>query len=336
MLQPFISVFMAVRNEMPFLQECIHAFLAQSYPEDRYEIVIADKSEDGSHEFLLDMEKQYPGRISVLDNPTGKTPHGLNLALFASRGEILALYIGHAVPEKDYLEQIVRSMTENNADMVGGRAIPIPADKSKTAQAIALAMKSTFMVGRNSYTSTRKRKVAYTHWMAVKREFVTRVGGFSTAIPRGEDLDWYMRLANAGARGLYDPLVVSRYYCRPSLSKLASVTFRNGRDRTRWFFKRGDGMQFRHAIPLLYPLALGIWSGLRRSWHPLIGGTVIYILICILSVIKLLRDEPGYLFGRIMLITVLFHSMHVLGSLYGAVLSFGDNQQEDLLEGGEL
>ena len=52
-VQMFISVIVAVKNEARYIRKCVDSLLNQSYPADKYEILVVDGfSTDGSWEIL--------------------------------------------------------------------------------------------------------------------------------------------------------------------------------------------------------------------------------------------------------------------------------------------
>ena len=103
---------------------------------------------------------------------------------------MVANYIGHAFPDASYLEKVVTAITEDSIAMVGGKVIPLPSSNTATAQAIANALQSPFTVGPNAFTRHSKRRVSSTHWMALRRELIDRVGKSNAVLTRGEDCDY--------------------------------------------------------------------------------------------------------------------------------------------------
>ena len=51
--QPFVSVVIPMRNERGWIERSLAAVLAQDYPRDRFEVLIADgQPDDGSEQYL--------------------------------------------------------------------------------------------------------------------------------------------------------------------------------------------------------------------------------------------------------------------------------------------
>lgn len=77
---PFVSVIMPTKDERPCIERCIDGFLHQSYPRERFEVVVADQSGDGTREILGEYARRFPGWLRLYDNPTGRTVEGYNIA----------------------------------------------------------------------------------------------------------------------------------------------------------------------------------------------------------------------------------------------------------------
>ena len=104
---PFISVVIPVRNEKAFIGELIEAVMAQDYPPDRVEVIVADGfSTDGTREILAGLQARH-FRLVVVDNPGRIVPTGLNLAVARSRRELVVRIDGHALIAPDFLRQNV-------------------------------------------------------------------------------------------------------------------------------------------------------------------------------------------------------------------------------------
>jgi len=107
-LLPFCSVIVPNYNGRALLGECLDALSAQTYPADRYEVVmIDDASTDDSVSFV---RTHYPAvRIIALT-----TNHGFdkacNLAAKVVRGDFLVLLNNDAVPEPGWLDALAEAL----------------------------------------------------------------------------------------------------------------------------------------------------------------------------------------------------------------------------------
>jgi GT2 family glycosyltransferase len=250
-IQPFVSIIIPTKNERRSIERCVEGFLRQTYPKENIEVLIADDSEDGTRELLEDYARQYPSWLRLYDNPGGSISEGYSIALTHAKGDIIATYIGHAFPDERYIENVVSALARNGIDMVGGKVVPVPATETKWARAIAIALRSSFAVGRNAFTRDARSKTNSTHWMAVHRRWVESVGGFDSRFERGEDCDWYERLMAAGAKAEFDPGIISYYFPRDTFASQFRIQALNAWHRMRLFFLTGRGLRLHHIIPVV-------------------------------------------------------------------------------------
>ena len=119
-MTPFVSVVMPVRNEASFISGSLGAVLAQDYPRDRMEIIVADGlSDDGTREIIRTAREKNP-MVSLVDNPGKIVSTGLNAALRLAKGEIVVRVDGHCEIASDYVSRCVLHLTEDKVDCVGG------------------------------------------------------------------------------------------------------------------------------------------------------------------------------------------------------------------------
>ncbi|HEC24008.1 MAG TPA: glycosyltransferase, partial [Chloroflexi bacterium] len=96
---PFVSVIMPIRNEEEFIADSLGAVLAQDYPPDRMEVLIADgMSTDATRDIIAKTAAAHPEiSVSVLDNPREIVPTAFNIALAQARGEVIVRVDGHTI-----------------------------------------------------------------------------------------------------------------------------------------------------------------------------------------------------------------------------------------------
>ena len=81
-----VSVVMPVRNEEPHLEAAVRRVLAQDYAGEIEVVLAVGPSGDRTHE-IANALAAADSRVVVVDNPTGFTPAGLNLAIKAASHE---------------------------------------------------------------------------------------------------------------------------------------------------------------------------------------------------------------------------------------------------------
>lgn len=265
---PFVSILIPIRNEAAYIQACLDAVLAQDYPVEKMEILVADGlSDDGTREILRDYQSRDP-RIRVVDNPGKIVAKGLNLLIPQAKGDVLIRVDGHCVIAPDYVGNCVRHIREDGVDGVGGPMRSLGEDH--ISQAIALAMSSKFGVGGSSFrTECGQTKLVDTvPFPAYTREIIDRVGLYDEELVRDQDDEYNYRIRKAGGKILLAADVRSTYYSRGSLKKLWRQYFQYGFYKVRVLQKHPRQMSPRQFVPLAFVLALlvGLILAVITSW----------------------------------------------------------------------
>jgi succinoglycan biosynthesis protein ExoA len=117
-------VLIPVLDEGGVLERTVPTMLAQRLDEGEIEFLFAEgRSGDGSREVLERFAARDP-RVRVLDNPSGRTPDGLNLALAAARGEFVARMDAHCFYPPSYLADGIARLARGDVAWVAGPAVP--------------------------------------------------------------------------------------------------------------------------------------------------------------------------------------------------------------------
>jgi glycosyltransferase involved in cell wall biosynthesis len=217
--QPLVSVVVPVRNEAESVERAVHSILGQDYPRERLEVVVVvGESDDDTLERARRIAAAEP-RVSVIDNPAGRTPVGLNLGLRACRGRYVARLDGHAWADPRFIATAVDTLERTGADGVGGLAEHVA--EGFVGQAIALAMTSRFGSGNASFRVGGGEQEADTIvFPTYRREVFERVGTYDEALSRNQDDELNHRIRLHGGRLIFAPEVRSGYVVRSSLRAL--------------------------------------------------------------------------------------------------------------------
>jgi succinoglycan biosynthesis protein ExoA len=322
-MKPFVSVIVPCRNEAAFIERCLSSILESDYPPARMEIVVADgMSVDGTRT-LLDVLVAREPRLRVIDNPERITPAGLNRAIAASQGEILVRFDGHAVMPRDYLPRCVELLESSRADNAGGSIRTVAQSGGLFSAPIAAALASRFGVGDSAFRTSSgdagPRPADTVFGGCWRRELFSRIGGFNERLPRGQDLEFNLRLRRSGGTIMLDPSIVCDYYARVGLLSFWKHNLSNG----AWAvlpFALSDIMPVRprHLIPLAFVTALASSLLLPFPWSIAIATAYAAINLGASASEALARRRPLYL----ALMPVAFASLHLaygLGSAWGCL-----------------
>lgn len=169
-------------------------------------------------------------RLEVVDNPSGRTPDGLNLAIDRTTEQVVARLDAHAVLPAGYVPVAVGVLARTGAANVGGRQVPT-ADAG-FARAVALAMRSPVGAGGAAYRTGGQPGPVDTVYLGVfRREALEAVGGFDPRFVRNQDAELNLRLTRAGYQVWFEPSLAVTYRPRGTVRGLAHQYLQYGRFR---------------------------------------------------------------------------------------------------------
>lgn len=289
---PHVSVVVPARNCAGVLGDCLGAIGAQTYRGPMDVTVAVAPSRDGTRRVLAETSLEMP--LQVVDNPSGTTPAGLNLAVAASKGAIVARVDAQSRVPPDYIDRAVRTLASTGAANVGG--VQRPVGPGGLQGAIAAAMASPFGGGPAAFRRGHRTGPADTVYLGVfHRDALESVGGFDETLERNQDYELNWRLRQQGHTVWLDPSLVVDYVPRAGYAGLAAQYFAYG----AW--KRRMLMRHRRSLRIRQLAAPALVAGLAVSAVELargrLRGTAVpafYLAACAIAAGRLGRELPGW------------------------------------------
>jgi len=317
---PFVSVVMPVRNEEAYIEGSLSSVLAQDYPAERMEVIVADgQSTDRTREIIEELDRADSGgsRVRIVDNPRRIAPTALNIALREARGEIVVRVDGHCEIAPDYVRRCVEHLEA--ADLTGGRLAGVggPIEtigETFLAQAVAVVMSSHFGVGGSAFRTGRAEAtfVDTVAFPAYPRAVLEKAGPYDEELVRNQDDEFNYRLRKAGGRLLLAPDVRSRYFSRATVKSLARQYFQYGFWKVRVLQKHPRQMSLRQFVPpafvgaLLVSLLLAFTLPAGAALLAAVGGA--YLAANLMASV-LTAAKAGWRF--LPLLPLLFATLHL-------------------------
>ena len=289
---PSISVILPILNEEAHLKGAINSILSQDYHGKTEVILAVGPSHDRTLEIAQQISEQ-DSRVVIVENPTGRTAAGLNLALKKSQHSVIVRVDGHAQIPSNYLSLVVEILNTTGAVNVGG----VMAAVGTTAfeNAVAGAMRSPLGVGASRFHTGGEAGVVDTVYLgAFKREALLAIGGFDERFTRAQDWELNFRLRENGGVVYFDPRLHVTYRPRSTVKALAKQYFEYGRWRRVVSRKHSGTISYRYLAP---PFALiGFTISLLAGFIApiLFTPAVIYSLFVLLASIKIASNIREY------------------------------------------
>jgi len=239
-----VSVVIATHNRSALLARTLDALAGQRWPNDRLEIVVADNGSTDDTRAVVDAAavRDRAVRIHYLYVAEPGKSFAVNAALQVATGDLLLFTDDDVVPEPQWIERMTAALVETGADFAAGRILPrwetappawmspalygvLAVPDNGTARIPIAANGSIMPIGAN---------------MALRRAVVDRIGGLRGDLGKlegtlrtGEDHEFFLRMLQAGYRGVYEPdAVVHHWVPRERLERryFRRWLHQNGRD----------------------------------------------------------------------------------------------------------
>ena len=250
-----VSVVMPARNEEPYLAEAVGSILAQDYDGELELVIAVGPSRDRTAELASELASGDP-RITVVDNPAGKIAAAINLALRASRHQVVVRVDGHSMLPPGYIRTALQTLHETGAVNVGG--VMAAEGITPFQQAVAWAMTSSYGVGAARNHTGGESGPADTAYLGVfRREAVEQVGGYNEKFEIAEDWELNHRIRQAGGLIWFQPALQVTYRPRTTVRALATQYFRYGRWRRVVARQHPGTINLRYLAPPLAVAAVG-------------------------------------------------------------------------------
>jgi succinoglycan biosynthesis protein ExoA len=302
---PRVSVILPILNEEPYLRDAVHSILSQDY-QGEFEVVLAvGPSKDRTMEIAQELHKEN-SHVVVVENPTGRTAAGLNLALAKSTGAVVVRVDGHAEIPHNYISIAVDLINSTGAVNVGGMMAAVGI--SNFEKAVAGAMRSPLGVGASRFhTGGEAGEVDTVYLGSFKREALLAIGGFDERFTRAQDWELNHRLREKGGEIYFDPRLQVTYRPRSSVATLAKQYFEYGRWRRVVSRLHKGTINYRYLAP---PVALAgflVSLILGLALHPILYiPALIYCAFTALASIAIAKSPSQYLYLLIVIPTMHF------------------------------
>ena len=208
---PRVSVIVPHYRDLSGLALCLSALGRQSYPKDRFEVIVADNASPEGPAAVAEVIAERAQLVVVPDKGAGPARNG---GVAASSGEVLAFIDSDCVAEPSWIEEGVKAL--ESFDFVGGRVRVLVADPKRVTPVEAFERVFAFdfktYIERKGFTGAGN--------LFCPRPLFDRVGGFKTGV--SEDVEWSRRAQADGFALGYAPLAVVGHPARRSWTELVS------------------------------------------------------------------------------------------------------------------
>ncbi len=324
-----VSVIIPTRNEAGYIAGTLESVLAQDYPSEFVEIIVADgESDDDTRKVVEELMVDHPN-VKLIPNPERIVPYALNYAISAAKGELIVRMDSHSNYPKNYITRLVEEMDRLKSDNVGGVCITLPANEGLIPTGIALAISHPLGIGDSSFRigSGKIKEVDTVPFGCFRRSLFDEIGLFDTDLIRNQDDEFNGRIVKNGGKIHLIPDVQIKYFARANLRSLSKMFYQYGLFKPLVNQKLGAPATSRQFVPPLFVLYL--FSALSLPFLPMYLTLIwslllgLYFLLCFFVGFRLALSQkrPALVF----ILPLLFPIIHISygwGYLKGFVMVF--------------
>ena len=308
-----VAVVLPGRDEASTLAHAVRSVLDQDVPASLEVYVAVGPSVDDTRAVADALAASDP-RVTVLDNPAGVTPAGLNQAIRATSAPIVVRVDGHADLPAGYVARAVATLERTGAVTVGG--IQDPRGTTAFEVAVGRAMASRFGAGDARFHYGGPEGPVDTVYLGVfRREAIEAVGLFDESLVRNQDYELNYRLRRAGGTVWFDPELRVGYRPRGSVRALARQFGQYGRWKRVVLGMHPRSLRWRHLVAPATTAAVAVGLLAGAWWPPALIAPAVYAAAVMISSIVVGRQP-----ATVVRLTVVYPTMHLswgLGFLWG-------------------
>ncbi|HUQ84983.1 MAG TPA: glycosyltransferase [Candidatus Limnocylindrales bacterium] len=185
MTNPKISIVIPALNEEERLPRCLDSLLNQSFDKKQFEIIVVD---GGSADKTVEIARKM-GAIVYKTHGLKSIGSVRAYGLKKANGEILAFTDSDSFAAKDWLEEIIKVMSDPKIVCIGGRALP---DKYNFYNKVIFTFYNFFHIANHALG----KPIMWGFNMAVKKYAYEKIGGINEELMSSEDWDLAFKIKN--------------------------------------------------------------------------------------------------------------------------------------------
>ncbi len=185
----YLSVIIPTYNNKELLRQCLAALAAQSFPKDRFEVIVVDNC---STENIKEVVGEFPG-VRYCFEGTKSSYAARNTGILQARGEILAFTDSDCIPEAAWLANGSAALRSQNAGLAGGKIVFTFSPTRSAAEIVdSLFHMNTEAGVKHGHCQTAN--------LFVQRRVTDALGLFPDRMRSGGDMYWTRNATQQGYR----------------------------------------------------------------------------------------------------------------------------------------
>lgn len=228
----FVSVIIPVYNDSERLNKCLEALENQTYPKELYEVIVVDNNSSENIGSVTSKFKQ----VQLGFEATPGSYAARNQAIALAKGEIFAFIDSDCLPVSQWIENGVKTLESESADLVGGNVTFTFSPQKSLAEVYDSI--TNMQIKQNIET----RKVSKTANLFVRKYVFDSVGLFPDNLKSGGDVIWTKKATDANFKLVYSPTAEVFHPARKLMS-LLKKQYRVGNGQPDIWLEQGQTLK---------------------------------------------------------------------------------------------
>ena len=272
----FYSIIVPSYNRKDEIQELLESFMQLEFPQNRYEIIIADDgSSDGTDKLILQYQESSSISLKYLSQKNQGPGRARNLGMENANGDFFIFIDSDCTVERTWLKEIDAVLGRDNFDAFGGPD-DCRDDFPPLLKAINYSMTSFLTTG--GIRGHKKKKIGKFYPrsfnMGLSKKLYAQIGGFGT-LRHGQDIEFSNRIIRSGAKVARIEKAVVFHKRRTSIKKFFKQVFNWGVARINLYKLDSAMLEPVHFFP-----AIALWVTILFTMsafiHPLLSKIFVF------------------------------------------------------------
>jgi glycosyltransferase involved in cell wall biosynthesis len=224
-----VSLIVPTYNRRASLAQVLDRLAHQSYPADRFEVlVVSDGSTDGTDQLLR--AASYPFALVPIFQANQGVAVARNNGVAEARADNLLFIDDDVVPSPELIEEHMSLLAQDDCRVILGPMVTPPDARLspwiRYEQRMLEKQYQDMIQGRWQATARQ----FYTGNTSVGRRHVLAAGGFDPAFRRAEDVELAYRLKELGLTFIFNPRAIGYHYAERSFASWKAIGRSYGRN----------------------------------------------------------------------------------------------------------
>ena len=197
-IPPLVSVIIPVYNDPEHLRLCLQALAQQTYPQDRFEVIVVDNGSDAAAD-IQGTIRQFANAIALYEEIPGSYA-ARNKGLTVAKGDAIAFTDADCIPAPDWIAKGIAHLQQvANCGFVGGEIEIFWRDRDRPSTVelyeSILAFRQQDCIEKHHYSVTAN--------LFTWKKVVEAVGVFDSQLKSNGDIEWGNRVYRMGYQQVY-------------------------------------------------------------------------------------------------------------------------------------